>query len=134
MVYPKAFFLPLFLLAIGLELNAQNPSRCDFKGRYAYSSGEPARTIKRDGQEIHIQALIYQESELILKSWGRAELTQRFSTSETPFILKKRWKTHGDTLFLRHKAADLPTDTLFLNASGNLEDRYGKVRFYKQTK
>ncbi len=110
----------------------QSPSKSELKGIYSYQSGEAARTIKRGDQELHLPPLVYASVRLELKSFGRASLRERRSMAGTEFEHKLSWELRGDSLFLRHKGTELPSDTLFFNEHGNLVDRYGKVRYFRE--
>lgn len=111
---------------------AQSLSKSELKGIYSYQSGEVARTIKRGDQELHLPPLVYASVRLELKSFGRASLHERRGIAGTEFEHKLSWELRGDSLFLRHKGAELPSDTLFSNEHGNLVDRYGKVRYFRE--
>ena len=80
---------------------SQALERSQLYGTYTHSTGQPGRTIHREGgEEIHLMPVTYEINTLVLKRFKRCSKSTEGVSYGTTYRFKGRWKIKGDTLIL----------------------------------
>ena len=101
MLLCKHAFLTFALLLFAFNAKTQALGRKQLYGSYTNSTGQPGRTITREGgEEIHLMPVVYDITTITLKRFRRCTKSTMPVTHGVRSFFKGRWEIRGDTLVL----------------------------------